>query len=89
VVPPGERREMVFQYQVPPQTLERKGSTTRYRLVVQKQPGTHAVPLRISVTLPLGAEVLSTSPGASSVTGADVVFETDLLVDREFEVVFR
>ncbi|TKJ28076.1 MAG: hypothetical protein CEE40_12530 [Chloroflexi bacterium B3_Chlor] len=89
VVPPGGRREMLFQYQLPSETLERQGTTTAYRLLVQKQPGTHAVPLQISVTLPSGGEVVSTSPGASSVMGVNVVFETDLLVDREFEILFR
>ncbi len=89
VVAPGERRDMVFQYQLPSETLEREGSTTVYRLVVQKQPGTVAVPLRLAVTLPSDAEVLSTSPEASSLINGQAVFETNLLVDREFEVVFR
>jgi hypothetical protein len=89
VVAPGERRDMVFQYQLPPETLEREGSTTVYRLVVQKQPGTVAVPLRLAVTLPSDAEVLSTSPAASSLIDGQAVLETNLLVDREFEVAFR
>jgi hypothetical protein len=89
VVPPGEQREMIFRYRLPSETLEREGSTTAYRLVVQKQPGTLAVPLRLAVTLPSDAEVLSTSPEGSSLTNGQVLFETDLLVDREFEVVFR
>ncbi len=89
VVAPGERRDMVFQYQLPSETLERAGSTTAYRLVVQKQPGTSGIPLRLAVTLPSDAEVLSTSPEPSSLTHAQVVFQSNLLVDREFEVVFR
>jgi hypothetical protein len=89
VVAPGERRDMVFQYQLPSETLEREGSTTVYRLVVQKQPGTVAVPLRLAVTLPSDAGVLSTSPEASSLINGQAVFETNLLVDREFQVVFR
>ncbi len=89
VVAPGQRRDMVFRYQLPSETLERGDSTTVYRLVVQKQPGTSAIPLRLTVMLPSEAEVLSTSPEASSLTHAQVVFESNLLVDRQFEVVFR
>ncbi len=89
VVAPGEQRDMVFQYQLPSEMLEVGSSTTVYRLVVQKQPGTSAIPLRLAVMLPSEAEVLSTSPEPSSLTQAQVVFQSNLLVDREFEVVFR
>jgi len=89
VVPPGEEREIVFGYELPPDVLEREGSSTRYRLLIQKQPGTAAIPLQVTVTLPEGSEVLSTQPEASLVLDGAVVFETNLLVDRELEVVFR
>ena len=88
VVPPGERREMVFEYQPPSSVLEVENSTT-YRLLVQKQPGTVAVPLRVEVRLPPGASVVSTQPEASAVSHGSVVFESDLREDREFEVTFR
>jgi hypothetical protein len=89
VVPPGEEREMVFQYQLPSDILEREGSTARYTLLVQKQPGTLSVPLQITVALPVGSEVLSTQPEATSLTDGEVEFQTNLLVDREVEIVFR
>ncbi len=89
VVPPGEKREMVFQYELPSEILERQDSTAEYRLLVQKQPGTLAIPLQVAVTLPVGSEVLSTDPPASCVTDGKVEFQTDLRVDREFSIVFR
>jgi hypothetical protein len=89
VVGPGERREMIYQYELAQSMLEARGSTTAYTLLVQKQPGTLAVPLRVEVELPPGAVVVSTSPEAASSTDAGVTFETDLRTDREFEVVFR
>lgn len=89
VVPPGEEREMVFQYQLPSETLVRDGSRTSYRLLVQKQPGTAAIPLQVGVRLPEGSEVLSARPEATSVIDGEVVFQTDLRVDRQFQVVFR
>jgi hypothetical protein len=89
VVAPGDRRELVYQYEVPESVSETRGSTTAYRLLVQKQPGTLAVPLEVEVELPPGSVVVSTSPEAALSTGTRVTFETDLRTDREFEVVFR
>lgn len=89
VVAPSERREMVYRYELAESVLETRGSTTAYTLLVQKQPGTLAVPVRVEVELPPGSVVVSTSPEAALLTGARVTFETDLRTDGEFEVVFR
>ncbi len=89
VVAPGEHRKMVYQYRMPLTILLERDSASAYRLFVQKQPGTLAVPLRVEVQVPADAAVLSTSPEATSVVDGLVSFSTDLLVDREFEVVFR
>jgi hypothetical protein len=88
VVAPGERREMVFEYQQPSSAVAGEQSRT-YRVLVQKQPGTLAVPLRVEVKLPPGSSVVSTDPEASSLANGSVVFEADLRQDREFEVTFR
>jgi hypothetical protein len=89
VVAPGEYREMVYQYELPSRVLAERESALAYRLLVQKQAGTLALPLRVEVQLPPGSTVLSTSPEASSVADGLVAFSSDLRVDREFEVVFR
>jgi hypothetical protein len=89
VVAPGQRREITYEYQLPATVLLQSRSTTTYRLLVQKQAGTLAVPLQVGVILPIDATILSTSPEASSRDGTKVVFSTDLRIDREFEVVFR
>ena len=89
VVPPGEAQEKDFLYELPSGVLERQGSISTYRLLVQKQPGTRAIPLRVTVDLPPGSEVLSARPAASSVGGGKVEFQTDLRVDRQFEISFR
>jgi len=88
VVAPGERREMVFAYQQPSSVVAGAQWKT-YRLLVQKQAGTLAVPLRVEIELPAGSSVTSTDPEASSLVDGGVVFETDLRQDREFEVTFR
>jgi hypothetical protein len=88
VVPPGEEQEIAFQYQVPSDMLEREGSTARYTLLVQKQPGTLSVPLHVTVTLPPGSEAMSAQPEQSGLTYQEAKFQADLRVDEEFEVVF-
>jgi hypothetical protein len=87
VVAPGESREVTFEYRLPSPVLGGEDPGT-YRLLMQKQPGTLAVPLRVEVKLPSGSPVISTSPEASLVTAGSVVFESDLREDREFEVTF-
>jgi hypothetical protein len=89
VVAPGERREMVFEYEQPSSVLVAEEQSETYRLLVQKQPGTLAVPLRVEVELPSGSSVISVTPEARSLANGHVVFETDLRQDREFEVIFR
>jgi hypothetical protein len=89
VVAPRDQRGITYEYQLPATVLLQSGSTTTYRLLVQKQAGTLAVPLQVEVKLPIDATILSASPGPSSGDDTKVVFSTDLRVDREFEVVFR
>jgi hypothetical protein len=89
VVGPTEVRELVYEYQLPGSIVEQESSTRAYRLLVQKQPGTLANPVRVEVELPPGSVVVSSSPEGAAVAGERVIFETDLRVDRQFEVVFR
>jgi len=89
VVGPTELRELSYEYQLPGSTVVQEGSTSAYRLSVQKQPGTLANPVRVEVELPPGSVVVSSAPEGATVTGERVVFQTDLRVDRQFEVVFR
>jgi hypothetical protein len=84
---PGQERTLVFDYDLPAGVLERRADgQVRYRLRVQKQPGTGAVPLAVEVGLPPGAELVRTQP-AGLAPGQRMM--TDLRTDREVEVVFR
>jgi hypothetical protein len=89
VVGPTELRELAYEYELPESTVVHEGSTSAYRLLVQKQPGTLANPLRVEVELPSGSVVVSSTPEGAEVAGERVIFDTDLRVDRQFEVVFR
>ncbi len=94
VLPRGEETETRFVYQLPDLTLERcggedKGELWCYRLWVQKQAGTEAVPLRVGLTLPPGALVETLDPTGRRPEPNQVVWEADLKQDRAFEVRFR
>jgi hypothetical protein len=61
------------------------GAVYRYRLTLQKQPGTARIPFRVMVQLPAGAKLLATTPEAS-LSGDQLVFESALVTDQEFLV---
>lgn len=59
-----------------------------YRLRVQKQPGTRAVPITIHIRLPEGAQITQTPPGAT-VDETGILIQTDLRVDLQIEILYR
>ena len=83
-LPTMEERTLTFDYQLPEGVLDRDpNGSVHYRLRVQKQPGTKAVPLRVEFTLPPTAELVAARPAGLP------VMDTDLRTDRDFEIVFR
>lgn len=87
VVPPGGRKEITFEYRLP--KAAEGEHTLRYSLLVQKQSGTAAIPLRVRVVLPPGIQVLAVRPQPAKIGAQEVEFEADLSVDRLFEVELR
>jgi hypothetical protein len=93
----GKETETRFVYELPPATFERTDAGLRYKLLVQKQAGTHAIPLRVTLALPPGGEVQSIAPPdwvQKNVTvqkpdASTVVFESVLDRDQVFEVVYQ
>jgi hypothetical protein len=82
VLPPGERREVVLEYLLP-------GAATagdRYTLGVQKQAGTVALPLQVTIEgsglRPAAGEGLTPSEAAAG----RLIYRTDLRVDRTIAV---
>ena len=59
-----------------------------YRLRVQKQPGTRAVPMTIRIRLPEGAQITQTPPGAT-VDETGILIQTDLRLDLQIEILYR
>jgi hypothetical protein len=89
VLPGGQSLDTGFQFVLPPATLLRddgSGEIT-YRLRVQKQPGTAAVPIEIKITLPITATLLSI-PAEATPRGNELTISSSLRTDVEFELVF-
>lgn len=88
MVPPGESSldwQWISPYvAIPPAG----GGLATYSLVVQKQPGTNADPLSVSVQLPPGAQFVSASAGAH-VNGAVISWQTNLQADVVLQVQYR
>lgn len=89
VVPGQETAQTYFRFALPPGVLSTDDETdqTTYRLLVQKQPGTIAVPITFRVVIPEGATIVTMPVGAVS-EGGSVRYEADLRTDLRFEVVF-
>ena len=85
-VNPGEEDALRFDYETHG-VVARDGDAYVYSLEVRKQPGTDAVPLALSIELPPGAELMSTTLDGNPVSGTAI--ETDLREDRQVEVRFR
>jgi len=80
-----------FSYTTPV-VVESVGPYKRYRLLIQKQPGTPGDRVSIQITLPPNAQVISSSPTpAASYTLNNPIleFQTQLNVDQWIEVVYK
>ena len=85
VVPPGHSLRTSFDLRLPRDVLEedRQASTWTYRLTVQKQPGTLAVPFSLHLLLPNGMWISDSSHRLQWMDGAWVL-DTDLRRDLDF-----
>lgn len=97
-LPAMEERVLVFDYQLPRDILitdsrDPKG-LSHYRLRIQKQPGTEAIPLGVVITLPPGAELVDATPSLDGApdglpASGSAAFASNLRLDREFVIVFH
>ena len=89
VVPGGQTITTTFRFALPAEVLNFDSGTDRvtYRLKIQKQPGTLAVPFVMRVFTPLGG-VIQSAPASATIKDNLVSIQTDLRVDREFEIIF-
>jgi hypothetical protein len=88
VVPTQESKEIRFAYELP-DILESTGDGYRYSLLIQKQPGTKALPVQVTVELPPGVELVATEPEPSLVEGHILRYQLSLATDRRIELVYH
>jgi len=86
---PSEILETRFEYALPQGVLQTRGGASEYTLVVQKQPGTRATPLRVRVLLPPGMELEASEPEPTSMIGAVVEYALTLEADRFLRMTLR
>ena len=83
VVPAGEIHTVRFAYRLPAMEAD------TYRLLVQKQAGTDAVPLTVRLVLPAGVEAWSAEPEPQRHEGQRLSFDLSLRQDRTIRVKLR
>ncbi|MBK9713244.1 MAG: DUF4012 domain-containing protein [Kouleothrix sp.] len=89
VVPHGESRETSFEYKLPAAVLARGERGWRYRLKIQKQAGTDAIPFTINLRLPPGAALVAADPAPDQRDGDMLSFSGALEADSMLDVTFR
>jgi hypothetical protein len=84
-LPLDAKEELAFKYTVP-LVVKASEDFHEYRLFVQKQPGTRAIPLTITVHPPPGWKIVSTEFDGEELEGKPNRIVTDLREDREVVV---
>lgn len=80
-----------FTYQTPP-LIDTIGEYQRYRLLVQKQPGSRTQAVNVTVTLSEGSRVVTTSPQVTASYSLEqpvLDFRLELDRDRWIEIIFE
>ena len=88
------RRGTIFlskiDYTLPPTIVKSHSDLSQeYKLTVYKQGGMRSENVRIQVTLPLAAELVSTSPTDASVRGPIVTFDAVISADTDFIITYK
>ena len=84
-LPAGTRADLQLVYDVPGVGGISNGSG-EYHLLLQKQPGSAAIPLKVTVSPPEGAHVVSLWLDGRRLEGNSPTVDTDLSQDRELVV---
>lgn len=91
IVPIGKTLETDFRFSLPTRVIEANplSNERSYRLRVQKQPGTEAIPITVRVHLPHGAKITSVSPQGSTQEGESLLFDLKLTTDVNIQIQFQ
>ena len=85
-IPPGQTRQIRFEYALPATVVRREGDQWTYTLFVEKQPGTKAIPLTLTIVAPSTMLPTVWAPYASPMTGNPVRLATSLNTNKEFHI---
>jgi hypothetical protein len=83
VVPYQTTLTTAFTYTLAPGAVARNGDEFTYTLRIQKQPGTRAMPIELSLQLPPGAQLIESEPEGVL---EEAVWRVDLELARDWEV---
>ena len=90
LVPMGAELETAFDLHLQPHVIRAaEGGATAYALTLQKQPGTSADRVHLTVSLPSEARLLASDPPPTGVSGATVQFDLQLRTDMTVRLVYR
>jgi hypothetical protein len=84
-------KRVQFSYTLPP-VVRQFGATKRYRLLLQKQPGSQAMAATVTVTLPKGAKAVRITPepvATFQLDSAVLEFRLTLDVDQQIEILYQ
>jgi hypothetical protein len=87
VIPGGAITSVSYSFSLPVTVLKIDGRNTTYQLVVQKQAGTIATPIQLSIHLPSSTTIVNSSLIGKQ-NGNEWTFSTDLRQDLQFELTF-
>jgi hypothetical protein len=89
VVPIGGQRETFLRYRLAAGALTHDQHGWQYRLRIQKQPGTGALPFIVRIRMPRGATVTATNPVPAATSVQTLTFTVDLAQDHVIDVHFQ
>ncbi len=91
VVPFDDSRRVQFSY-TSPNLIPRFGNYGRYKLLIQKQPGTIGDTVTVQVLLPPNTKVVESNPAPVATFALDrpiVEYQFTLTVDQEIDLIFE
>ena len=91
LVPFDSSQRFQFSY-VTPTVIEDLGPYKRYRLLIQKQPGTPSNPVNVQIMLPQGSTRVSSTPDPDASYNLErpiVEYRLDLTVDHWIEIIYK
>ncbi len=88
-VPSGETKQVIFAYDLPASVIRREDDGWVYSLIIQKQPGTHNTPVRVTVAAPSNYRIEDANPSPTVLTNGEVEFLISLNSIFRLELVLR